>query len=77
MMMMSIEWHLLAAFMLVLALAFAPLFFVAMAMFLTPVALAIVAALPGPDAAASALADAAAHRVFAFPPADRPRLGTI
>jgi hypothetical protein len=48
MMMMSVEWHLLAAFTLVLALAFSPLLFVAIAMFLTPVALAAVAALQSP-----------------------------
>jgi GT2 family glycosyltransferase len=48
MMLMSVEWHLLAAFTLLLSLAFAPLFFVAAAMFLTPVVLAIVAALQAP-----------------------------
>jgi glycosyltransferase involved in cell wall biosynthesis len=48
MMLMSIEWHLLAGFTLVLSLAFAPLFVVAMLMFLTPVALAIVAACQAP-----------------------------
>jgi glycosyltransferase involved in cell wall biosynthesis len=48
MMLMSIEWHLLAGFTLLLSLAFAPLFFVALLMFLTPVALAIVAACQAP-----------------------------
>ena len=45
MMLMSIEWHLLASFTLVLSLAFTPLFFAALLMFLTPVVLAMVAAL--------------------------------
>jgi glycosyltransferase involved in cell wall biosynthesis len=48
MMLMSIEWHLLAGFTLLLSLAFAPLFFVAVAMFLTPVVLALVAAFQAP-----------------------------
>ena len=48
MMLMSIEWHLLAGFALLLGLAFSPLFFVAIAMFLTPVALSIVAAMQSP-----------------------------
>jgi O-antigen biosynthesis protein len=48
MMMMSIEWHLLAWFVLVLSLAFTPLLYVAGLMFLTPVALAIVAAIQAP-----------------------------
>jgi len=48
MMLMSIEWHLLVGFTLVLSLAFAPLIFVAMLMFLTPVALAVVAACQAP-----------------------------
>ncbi len=77
MMMMSIEWHLLAGFTLLLSLAFAPLLYVALLMFLTPVVLAIVAAMSGADAATSALADAAADCVSAFPPADRARLGAI
>jgi glycosyltransferase involved in cell wall biosynthesis len=48
MMLMSVEWHLLAGFTLVLALAFSPLLYMAMLMFLTPVALAIVAAWQSP-----------------------------
>src|SRR5205085_3926647 len=36
-MLMSVEWHLLAAFVAVLGLAFTPLAYVAVAMFLTPV----------------------------------------
>ncbi len=48
MMLMSVEWHLLAGFTLLLSLAFAPLIFVAAGMFLTPVALAIVAACQAP-----------------------------
>ena len=48
MMLMSVEWHLLAGFTLVLALAFSPLFFVAILMFLTPAALAVVAAVQSP-----------------------------
>ena len=48
MMMMSIEWHLLAGFTLVLALAFSPLFYLAALMFLTPVVLASVAAIQSP-----------------------------
>ncbi len=47
-MMMSIEWHLLAAFTAVLALAFWPLLWVALAMLLTPAALAMVAAYQSP-----------------------------
>ena len=42
-MMMSIEWHLLAGFVLVLGLAFTPLLAVAAGMFLTPMVLACVA----------------------------------
>jgi glycosyltransferase involved in cell wall biosynthesis len=48
MMMMSIEWHLLAGFMMVLSLAFAPLLAVALVMFFTPALLAIVAAWQAP-----------------------------
>lgn len=48
MMMMSIEWHLMAAFVTLLGLAFTPLLYVAVLMFLTPVALAIVAAIQSP-----------------------------
>jgi O-antigen biosynthesis protein len=48
MMMMSIEWHLLAGFTAVLGLAFTPLFFVAALMFITPMALAIVASRQAP-----------------------------
>jgi glycosyltransferase involved in cell wall biosynthesis len=48
MMLMSIEWHLLAGFTLVLSLAFWPLLIVAIVMFLTPIALAMVAAWQAP-----------------------------
>ncbi len=48
MMMMSIEWHLLAGFALVLGLAFTPLVWVALAMLLVPLALAITAAVQAP-----------------------------
>ncbi len=48
MMMMSIEWHLLAAFVTVLGVAFPPLIWVALLMFATPVALASVAAAQAP-----------------------------
>jgi GT2 family glycosyltransferase len=48
MMMMSIEWHLLAAFVTILGLAFTPLLWVAVVMFMTPIALAIVAAAQAP-----------------------------
>ncbi len=48
MMMMSIEWHLLGAFVTILGLAFMPLLWVALAMFITPIALAIVAAAQAP-----------------------------
>ena len=47
-MMMSIEWHLLGAFMLVLGLALPALWWVAAAMFLAPVVLALVAAFQAP-----------------------------
>ena len=48
MLMMSIEWHLLAFFITVLGLAFAPLLWVALAMFATPIALACVSAAQAP-----------------------------
>jgi glycosyltransferase involved in cell wall biosynthesis len=48
MMLMSVEWHLLAIFVGLLGLAFAPLLYVALAMILTPVVLAIVAATQAP-----------------------------
>ena len=48
MMLMSIEWHLLALFVTVLGLAIPPLLWAALAMFLTPVALSIVAGLQAP-----------------------------
>ncbi len=46
--MMSIEWHLLAAFITFLGMAIPQLFWVAIVMFLTPVALACVAAWQAP-----------------------------
>ena len=49
MMMMSIEWHLLAFFVTVLGLAFPPLLYVAMLMFITPLVLSAVAASQVPD----------------------------
>ena len=48
MMLMSIEWHLLTAFMAVLGLAITPLLGVAVVMALTPIALSIVAAAQAP-----------------------------
>ena len=48
MMLMSIEWHLLAMFMMVVGLAFPPLLWVALAMFVTPVVLGTVAAAQAP-----------------------------
>ena len=48
MMLMSVEWHLLAMFVTVLGLAFWPLLWVALLMFLTPIALAAVAAAQAP-----------------------------
>lgn len=48
MMLMSIEWHLLAAFVTILGLAFVPLLTMAALMFVTPVVLAIVAAIQAP-----------------------------
>ena len=47
-MLMSIEWHLLGAFVTVLGLAFVPLLWVALGMFLLPVLLAIIAAAQSP-----------------------------
>jgi O-antigen biosynthesis protein len=47
-MLMSIEWHLLTAFVLVLGLAFTPLLWIAALMFLTPIVLAIIAAIQSP-----------------------------
>jgi glycosyltransferase involved in cell wall biosynthesis len=48
MMLMSVEWHLLTGFMAILGLAFGPFMWVAGVMFLTPVALACVAAAQAP-----------------------------
>ena len=48
MMLMSIEWHLLAMFVTVLGLAFGPLLWVAAGMFLTPLVLASIAAAQTP-----------------------------
>jgi len=48
MMLMSIEWHLLAIFVTVLGMAFWPLLWVALLMFVTPIALAGVAAAQAP-----------------------------
>jgi GT2 family glycosyltransferase len=45
---MSVEWHLLAAFVFVLALAFWPLVWVGLAMLLTPLVLAAIAAAQAP-----------------------------
>jgi O-antigen biosynthesis protein len=50
MMMMSIEWHLLAGFVAVLGLAFLPLLNIALLMFLTPIVLASIAAAQAPRA---------------------------
>jgi hypothetical protein len=47
-MLMSLEWHLLSAFVLILGLAFTPLIVVAVMMFCVPVMLAIVAAAQAP-----------------------------
>ncbi|CAN5518992.1 hypothetical protein BH10PLA1_BH10PLA1_18830 [soil metagenome] len=47
-MLMSIEWHLLTAFVFVLGLAFWPLLMVGLAMFCVPIVLAIVAAIQSP-----------------------------
>ena len=47
-MMMSVEWHLLSAFVAILGLAFPPLLWVAVCMFLTPVVLATWAAAVAP-----------------------------
>ncbi|MCC6424584.1 MAG: glycosyltransferase [Phycisphaerales bacterium] len=48
MMMMSIEWHLLAAFVTILGLALTPLLWVALIMFLMPPVLSIIAAAQSP-----------------------------
>ena len=48
MMMMSLEWHLLAIFVAVLGLAYPPLLYAALGMIITPVLLAIVAAFQAP-----------------------------
>ncbi|HSV13274.1 MAG TPA: glycosyltransferase family 2 protein, partial [Tepidisphaeraceae bacterium] len=48
MMMMSIEWHLLGAFVTILGLAFTPLLWVAVFMFFVPIGFAIVAAMQVP-----------------------------
>ncbi|QOV88275.1 glycosyltransferase [Humisphaera borealis] len=48
MMLMSIEWHLLTGFMAILGLAFGPLLWVALWMFLTPIVLACIAAYQAP-----------------------------
>jgi GT2 family glycosyltransferase len=47
-MMMSIEWHLLYAFIAVLGLAFFPFLYIALAMFFVPIVLAVVAAAQQP-----------------------------
>jgi len=47
-MLMSIEWHLLTAFVFVLGLAFWPLLMVGLGMFFLPIVLAIVAAIQSP-----------------------------
>jgi hypothetical protein len=47
-MLMSVEWHLLTAFVFVLGLAFWPLLMVGLAMYCVPIVLAIVAALQSP-----------------------------
>ncbi|CAN5649766.1 hypothetical protein BH09PLA1_BH09PLA1_32690 [soil metagenome] len=48
MMLMSVEWHLLAAFVTILGLAFPPLLWVAVCMFATPVLLAMIASIQSP-----------------------------
>jgi hypothetical protein len=48
MMLMSIEWHLLAGFVAVLGFAFLPLLYVAAAMAITPILLSMVAAIQAP-----------------------------
>ena len=48
MMLMSIEWHLLSAFVVMLGLAFPPLLWVAIMMFAVPVVLATIAAIQSP-----------------------------
>src|SRR5262249_38339134 len=47
-MLMSIEWHLLYAFVAILGLAFTPLFTVAALMILVPIVLSIIAAIQAP-----------------------------
>jgi GT2 family glycosyltransferase len=47
-MLMSIEWHLLTGFVMVLGMAFLPLLWVGLGMFLVPIILAIVAAIQSP-----------------------------
>ncbi|HVT88020.1 MAG TPA: glycosyltransferase [Tepidisphaeraceae bacterium] len=47
-MLMSIEWHLLSAFFVILGLAFTPLLWVAALMFCVPIVLAIIAAAQAP-----------------------------
>ncbi len=49
MMLMSIEWHLLAAFVAVLGLVLPSLLWIAVAMFATPIALSIIAAWQAPE----------------------------
>ncbi|HEY8751477.1 MAG TPA: glycosyltransferase [Tepidisphaeraceae bacterium] len=49
MMLMSIEWHLLAIFITIIGLAFSPMLWVALVMFLTPIALSCVAAAQAPE----------------------------
>ena len=79
MMLMSIEWHLLAVFILVVSLAYAPTDIwailnhasLAALMFLTPVLLAIAAAFQAADAAPPPSDEPTAHRLSALPPADR------
>jgi glycosyltransferase involved in cell wall biosynthesis len=48
MMLMSIEWHLIAGFALIAGLAFTPFLWLALFMFVTPVILAVVAAIQAP-----------------------------
>jgi hypothetical protein len=49
MMLMSIEWHILAGFITVLGFAFPPLLWVALLMFITPAALGIVSGVQAPN----------------------------
>lgn len=48
MMLMSIEWHVLAGFVLILGIAITPLFYVAAAMVLTSMTLSVIAAIQAP-----------------------------